>query len=87
MIPRTFDLDGSQRKLDAARINEALYKSRLRGWNPEISQGDDLPAFTPDRYMPIKHLVKADPVPSYGKESGVVIQKGTIVSVKSIWAS
>jgi len=87
MIPRTFDLDGSQRKLDAARVNEALYKSRLRGWNTEISQGDDLPAFTPDRHMPIKHLVKADPVTTYGKESGVVIQKGTIVSVKSIWAS
>jgi hypothetical protein len=85
-IPKTFDFDGSQRKLDVKKINDLLFKTRMKGWNTEISHGDDLPGFTPDRFMPIKNIVKADPQVTYGKESGIVINKGQIVAVDSVFS-
>jgi len=85
MIPREFDFDGSHRFLDIAKVNDLLYKSRLHGWNHSISPGNNLPAFIPDRSLPVKHQVAADPIQTYGKKSSVVIPKGTIVAVDSIW--
>lgn len=84
MIPREFDFDGSQRKIDIKQVNDLLYKSRFFGWNHSISDGKNLPAFLPDRSIPIKSIVKADPINTYGKESPIVIPKGRIVAVNSI---
>ena len=84
MIPNEFDFDGSQRYLDVKKVNDLLYKSRLHGWNFTISNGVNLPAFIPDKSLPVKFQVSADPIQTYGKKSSVVISKGTIVAVDSI---